>query len=85
MTAPGLECMNDKQMRERQALLELFLMGCREIGACPACAMATAFYAAAQAAQKGLVMTEEKFLDAAREIWKDVEQQLKPGPPSILG
>lgn len=70
------ECMNRTHTNERQALLELFMMGCREIDVCPACAMSTGLYAAASAALKGLSTTEEKFLEAAKEIFRDVEKQI---------
>ena len=76
MTAPVPECMKPAHASERQALLQLFMMGCRELDPCAACAMSAAMYAAAQTAQKGLMMSEEKFLDAAREIYQDVGKQL---------
>jgi hypothetical protein len=71
--------MKTTHINERQALVDLFLMGCRETDACPPCAMSAALYAAALGALKGLHLTEESFLDAAKEIYKDVREQLTPG------
>lgn len=71
---PG--CENDRPADERQALLDLFMMGCRSIDPCPSCAVAAAMYAAAQAAHKGMAMTEELFLDYAKEVFQDIRRQL---------
>ena len=75
LSAQVPSCTSLSQTDERTALRDLFMMGCKEIAACPPCAMAAALYAAAQTAQKGLEMDEEHFLDAAKEIFQDVQNQ----------
>ena len=60
---------------ERKRLLDTIIGFCRRFKVCPTCATSACLYAACLAANKGLDMPLERFLDAAKEVWADVEGQ----------
>lgn len=62
---------------ERKLLFDGVMAFCKRIKACPACATAAILYAATLPAIKGLNMSKEAFLEAAREIYEDAEKQLQ--------
>ena len=60
---------------ERKALLDVIMTFCKKFKVCPTCAASACLYAAALAAHKGLEISLEKYLEASKEIWTDVQNQ----------
>lgn len=64
-----------ENLATRDYLKNMYLHECREVGACPVCAMVGALFAAGIAARLGLEMSEEVFLRECRECYQSVLQQ----------